>query len=109
MELSQAQYLSKLSDEAIKLHEMIRKSTSILRWVTNKTKKKCTGWRVVIEPRGIDYSYRNSISIDLPRDMGIKEIRALAQAMKKEGLQRLKGINCPTKKELNALSSVNQS
>ena len=109
MKLNQAQYLSKLSDEAIKLHEMIQKSTSILRWVTNKTKKKVTGWRVVIEPKGIDYSYRNSISIDLPRDIGISEIRSLAMAMKKEGTERLRGIKCPTKKELNDLKSVNHS
>ena len=106
MKLNQAQHLSKLSNEAIKLHEMISKSTSILRWVTNKTKKGVTGWRIHIEPRGVEYNYRNSIQIDIPRDMGIREIKALATVMKKEAAERLKGITCPTKKELNDLEIV---
>ena len=88
---------------------MIQKSTSILRWVTNKTKKGVTAWSIVIEPKGIDYNYRNSIRIDIPRDMGIREIKALAMVMKKEAMERLKAIKCPTRKELNALKSVNRS
>lgn len=103
MELNEAQYLNKISTEAIKLAELIRKSTSILRWITNKTKKGVTNWRLSIEPKGIDYSYRNTISIDIPRDIGIKEIKELARIIKTEAQKQLKEIKYPTKEELKEL------
>lgn len=93
VKIEEAQYLHSISTKAIQLDELIRKSTSILRWVTNKTKKGVTGWRIMIEPEGIDYSYRNSISIKIPRDMGIKEIKALARIIKEEATRRLKELH----------------
>jgi Glu-tRNA(Gln) amidotransferase subunit E-like FAD-binding protein len=93
MKLSDAQELYKVSSEALKLGELIIKATSISRWLTNKTKKGVASWRITIEPQGINYSYRNSIGITIPRDMGIKEIKALAKVIKAEAQRQLNDLS----------------
>lgn len=75
MKLNEAQYLNNISSKALKLHELYLKAIAISKWVTAKSKKGITDWRIIIEPQGINYNYRNSISITIPRDIGIKEIK----------------------------------
>jgi len=98
MKLNEAQYLNKVSDQALKLNDLYQKSLSILRWLTRNSKKKIIGWRIVIEPIGEGYTYHNhAISIRIPRDIGLKEIRALANACKKQAKEQLDEIKIDLK------------
>jgi len=100
MKINEAQHLDNISARALNFVDIIRKSTTILRWLTNKTKnKRVTAWEVMIEPVGLDYSYRNMVRITLPRDIGAKEIRSLAKAVQAEAQKKLEDINFPTPKD----------
>lgn len=89
MKVEEAQYLNKISSRALALNDLYRKAVGLSKWVTSKSKKGITGWRVLIEPQGIGYNYRNSISINIPLDIGAKEIKALAEVIKKQAREQL--------------------
>lgn len=98
MKLNEAQYLNNISSQALKLNDLYQKSLSILRWLTRNSKNKIIGWRVVIEPIGEGYTYhKHAISIKIPKDMGCREIKSLANACKKQAKEQLDAIKIDLK------------
>lgn len=92
MKIKEALYLNKLSAEAIKLHELYKRSITLSRWLTDKIKKDVTDWQITIEPKGLPRSYNHMIYLTIPRDLGLAEIQALAKILKKETKTRLDNL-----------------
>jgi len=98
MKVTEAQYLNNVSSKALKLNDIYQKAIAITRWLTRNNKKNIIGWRVVIEPIGEGYTYHNhAISVKLPKEMGLKEIKALALACKKQAKADLDAIKIDLK------------
>ena len=100
MKTNEAQHLKNIASKALNFVDIIRKSTTILRWLTNKTKnKQVTGWEIMIEPKGIGYSYHNMVRITLPLDIGAREIKSLAKTVQAEAKKKLNEIEFPKPKD----------
>lgn len=98
MKLDEARYLKNISLKALKLNDLYQESIEITQWLTRNAKHRIVGWRIVIEPIGEGYTYSDhAISIRIPKELGMKEIKALALACKKQAKEDLDAIKIDLK------------